>query len=204
MIPCWYVWSLPIDKGNTILATQIIRCILGLNCQLCRHECITWRAIPQFHPSGWLNKDFVFALSQLRIFLIYTKGYFVLNCVAHMKKALKHVGLRFCVSLAFSFQSITLQRRHNERDVVSNHQPHDRLLKRLFRCRSKKTSKLRVTGLSEGNSPVTGEFPAQRASDAENVSIWWRHHVQKGAWFGYGYQGRIQLLLKWGRNINSH
>ena len=28
-----------------------------------------------------------------------------------------------------------------------------------------------------GNSPVTGEFPAQRASNAENVSIWWRHHT---------------------------
>ena len=26
------------------------------------------------------------------------------------------------------------------------------------------------------NSPGTGEFPAQRASNAENVSIWWRHH----------------------------
>ena len=38
------------------------------------------------------------------------------------------------------------------------------LLKRLFRCRSKKTSKLRVTGLCEGKSPVTGEFPSQRAS----------------------------------------
>ena len=24
--------------------------------------------------------------------------------------------------------------------------------------------------------PVTGEFPAQRASNTENVSIWWRHH----------------------------
>ena len=37
------------------------------------------------------------------------------------------------------------------------------------RCRSKKTSKLRVTGLFAGNSPVTGEFPAQRASNAENL-----------------------------------
>ena len=36
---------------------------------------------------------------------------------------------------------------------------------------SKKTSKLRVTGLCAGNSPVTGEFPAQMASNAENVSI---------------------------------
>ena len=43
--------------------------------------------------------------------------------------------------------------------------------------RSKKTSKLRVTGLCAGNSPVTGEFPAQRASNAENVSIWWHHHA---------------------------
>ena len=47
----------------------------------------------------------------------------------------------------------------------------------LFRHRSKKTSKLRVTGLCVGNSPGTGEFPAQMASNAENVSIWWRHHV---------------------------
>ena len=35
----------------------------------------------------------------------------------------------------------------------------------------------RVTGLRVGNSPGTGEFPAQRASNAYNVSIWWRHHV---------------------------
>ena len=42
----------------------------------------------------------------------------------------------------------------------------------------RKTSKLRVTGLCEGNSPMTGEFPSQRASNAENVSIWGRHHVE--------------------------
>ena len=42
--------------------------------------------------------------------------------------------------------------------------------------RWQKTSKLRVTGLCAGSSPGTGEFPVQRASNAENVSIWWRHH----------------------------
>ena len=41
----------------------------------------------------------------------------------------------------------------------------------------RKTSKLRVTGLCAGNSSVTGEFPAQMASNEENVSIWWRHHA---------------------------
>ena len=71
-----------------------------------------------------------------------------------------------------------LQWRHNGCNSVSNHQPHDCLLNRLFRRRSKKTSKLRVTGLCAGNSPGTGKFPAQMASYAENVSIWWRHHVQ--------------------------
>ena len=40
----------------------------------------------------------------------------------------------------------------------------------------KGTSKLRVTGLYVGNSPLTGEFPTQKTSNAENASIWWRHH----------------------------
>ena len=70
----------------------------------------------------------------------------------------------------------SLQWRHNERDSVSNHQPHNCLLNRLFRRRSKKISKLRVTGLRAGNSSGTGEFPAQMASNTENDSIWWRHH----------------------------
>ena len=73
--------------------------------------------------------------------------------------------------------SASLHWRHNEHEGVSNHQPHGCLLNRLSGCRSKKTSKLRVTGLCAGNSPETGEFPAQIASNAENVSIWWRHLV---------------------------
>ena len=77
---------------------------------------------------------------------------------------------------AYCKNRITLRWRHNGRDCVSNHQPYDCLLNRLFRRKSKKTSKLRVTGLCAGNSPGTGEFPAQMASYAENVSIWWRHH----------------------------
>ena len=70
------------------------------------------------------------------------------------------------------YKTFAIRWRQNERDSVSNHQPHDR----LFRRRHKKTSKRRVTGLFAGNSPGTGEFPAQMASYAENVSIWWRHH----------------------------
>ena len=65
----------------------------------------------------------------------------------------------------------SLHWRHNEGDRVSNHQPHDCLLNRLFKRRSK-PSKFRVRGIHRWSV-----FPAQRASNAENVSIWWRHHV---------------------------
>ena len=69
----------------------------------------------------------------------------------------------------------SLQWHHNEREGVSDHRRPDCVLNRLFRHRPRKTPKLRVTGLCEGNSPVTGEFPAQRASKAGNVSIGWLH-----------------------------
>ena len=81
-----------------------------------------------------------------------------------------HLVMWHCAEL------ISLRWRHNGRDSISNHQPRDFGLNRLFRRRSKKTSKLRVTGLCARNSPVTGEIPAQMASNAKNVSIWWRHH----------------------------
>ena len=47
----------------------------------------------------------------------------------------------------------------------------------FFQVDIKEESKLRVTGLCAGNSPVTGEFPAQKANNVENVSSWWRHHA---------------------------
>ena len=80
------------------------------------------------------------------------------------------------VMLECSGSSTTLHWRHNGRGGVSNHQSYGCLLNRLYRRRSKKTSKLHVTGLCAGNSPVTCEFRAQMASNAENVPIWWCHH----------------------------
>ena len=74
----------------------------------------------------------------------------------------------------FSFQW-----RQNDHGGVSNHQPHGWLLNHLFRRISKKTSKLRVIGLLCGEFTGTAEFPAQRASYAENFSIWWCHHASR-------------------------
>ena len=105
------------------------------------------------------------------------------RCHVPVCKGLCH-GISLCIHLRLIIWSLELRMgvtvplrwRHNGCDGVSYHQPHDCLLIRLFRRRSKKTSKLLVTGLCEGNSPVAGEFPAQMPSNTENVSIWWRHH----------------------------
>ena len=61
------------------------------------------------------------------------------------------------------------------RDVVSNHQRLDCLLSNLLRCRSKKTSKFRVTGLCEGNSPV---FPFHDA--IMNCRAMWMYLLRCG------------------------
>ena len=82
-------------------------------------------------------------------------------------------------STCSSSLSAPLQWCHNERHGVLNHQHFACLLNRFFRRISNKTSKPRITGLLVGNPPVTRGFPSQRASDAENISIWWRHH---GEW----------------------
>ena len=88
-------------------------------------------------------------------------------------------GLWFCNIVIYMGHRITLRWRHNGCNSVSNHQPHDCLHNRLFRRTSKKTSKLRVTGLCAGNSPETGEFLEQMASNAENISIRWRHYSRR-------------------------
>ena len=74
--------------------------------------------------------------------------------------------------------------------------PSSRLLTQPF---VQKTSQLRVTGLCEGNSPVTGEFSAQKGRWRGNyVSIWWRHHVNKfpltiTSWHGYAWRNVVPL-----------
>ena len=58
-----------------------------------------------------------------------------------------------------------------------------------------------------GEFTGTGEFPAQRASYAENVSIWWRHHE----YCDYPYVDNVILNdmgkrdpTKWRQNVENH
>ena len=83
---------------------------------------------------------------------------------------------------------MSLHWRHNDHDGVSNHQPHDCLFNRLFRCRSKKTSKLRVTGLCVGkspgpvNSPHKGPVTRKMFPFDDVIMDIWRMWLQSQTW----------------------
>ena len=108
----------------------------------------------------------------------------VLPC--HDFELLGRCETRFHVNTCHTSFRISLQWRHNERNSVSNHRRIDGLLNRLFKRRSKKTSKP-----CDGNSPVTAGFPSQRASNAENVSIWWRRNVYPPTLFSSVFFGKF-------------
>ena len=99
--------------------------------------------------SSQINGYSLFSLTRNSVYLCEGKppvtGGFSSRSTRYMK----------CVSMSRSHNVMmiaqghicSLQWRHNERDDFSNHRRLDCLLSRLFRHRSKKTPKLRVTGL---------------------------------------------------------
>ena len=117
-----------------------------------------------------------------------------------------------------SIRISSLRWRHNDHDCVSNHQPYDCLLNRLFRRKSKKTSKLRVTGLCVGNSPGPVNSPhkgpvTRKMFPFDDVIMWYNHIPMKHKnlcdvlWdivcifqlFSWGYNANKQL----GRPTNN-
>ena len=135
---------------------------------------------------SWWGRCFISCGGYVPQISIIGKNYTILklifnSCVLLLKRAF--VNVWWLISIrdynttipVLYHRSMALLWRHNGRKDVSNHQPHVCLLNHSFRRRSKKTSKLRVTGICAGNSPVTGEFLAQVASNAENVSVWWHY-----------------------------
>ena len=113
---------------------------------------------------------------------ISSRDVFVVNGTSHRPRNSDSLNSRMrlgywefnrVLSYRFLWKNISspLQLRHSERDDVSNHRRFDCLLIGLFRRRSKRTSKLH-----KGESTGDQWFPSQKASNAESVSIWWRHH----------------------------
>ena len=101
---------------------------------------------------------------------------------------------------------VSLHWCHNDHDGVSNHQPHGCLLNRLFRRRSKKTSKLRVTGLWAGNSPGPVNSPhkgpvTRKMFPFDDVIMFGTHRVGKQAWVCI--QDGIECVCLWAVTINN-
>ena len=96
----------------------------------------------------------IYVLIEDIIITSYTYMTFRLNMQSVLKLLMaSHSLVRWHLRPQWWRRSGPLHWHHNDHDGVSNHQPHDCLFNRLFRRRSKKTSKLRVTGFCVGNSP---------------------------------------------------
>ena len=155
--------------------------------------------------SHYLSQSWPRFISSYDVTMLYDvsmhyNNYFPCTCITwHISSSIvEGIGMRLHMCVAWpsaiwrrnfgQFPSATmiptLQWRHNEHDGAWNHQRLGCLLNDLFRRRSKKASKLHVTGLCEGNSPVIGEFPTQRANNAENVLTasetykWYNHSFE--------------------------
>ena len=90
----------------------------------------------------------------------------ILNCFQKVTLFFLFFSSSILLTRIYQIYQTTLQWRQNERDGVSNHQPHDCLLNHLFRRRSKKASKLRVTGDRwPVNSPHKGPVTRKRFDD---------------------------------------
>ena len=116
------------------------------------------------------------------------------NCLLE-KMTIRIIHLRKCIQFftryitklqsykceSCGYYRTSLRWRHNGRDGVSNHQPHQCLLNRLFEYRSKKTSKLRVTGLCVGNSPGNSPHKCQSRGKCFHLMTssccWMAHHI---------------------------
>ena len=102
--------------------------------------------------------------------------------------------------------SVGLHWRHNDQDSVSNHQPHGCLLNGLFRRRSKKTSKLRATGLCVGNSPRPVNSPhkwpvTRKMFPFDDVIMGWNYFsIPKLEWlyrWSLGLDKNFHPILYW-------
>ena len=118
--------------------------------------------------------------------MVYTSSY----CYIIIQQCLYHV----------------LQRRHNERYGISNHQRHDCLLNHLFRRRSKKTSKFCTTDLCGGNSSVTGEFTTQMASNAHKGPVTRKFfHLMTSSCYGTKLCTGYNIGdISWSERVNDH
>ena len=129
---------------------------------MCNHKNIP---VPVKQPGRiWLNQSYKFGRTELWYNILKKGGpnIYIFYGIQHLLPGGKpnmssmddiRVPSLILTDVQYIPWSMSLHWRHNDHDGVSNHQPQSCLLNRLFRRRSRKTSKLRVTGHCAGNSP---------------------------------------------------
>ena len=85
----------------------------------------------------------------------------------------------------------------HEHHCVPYHRPFERLLNNLLWSTSKKHQSSALLAVCNGSSPVTGEFPAQMASNAEYVSILWRHQTLRHKLLSSMESMNLSIKLEW-------
>ena len=175
---------LDLTDGNLIIVQVMAWYRQAIPFTIANHDLICWRIYGNSKPSP---RDFSYkdktVSRQSYLYsgiLVPGKTVFVLKWGTGFNGSNKSLScLAIIVLINENFVTntgvyIPLQWCHNEPVGVSNHQPHDCLLNRLFKAQIKENIQAPRYGLLWGEFT---EFPAQRASYAENVSIWWYHHV---------------------------
>ena len=110
----------------------------------CRNDLLLRNRIPNNY---WYSTSFI---ETLLMILMRVNLLFKLLCCNRL------------IKMSLTISMFALRWRHNDHAGVSNHQPHGCLLNRLFRRKSKKTSKLRVTGLCAGPVNFPYKWPVTR------------------------------------------
>ena len=183
-----------LDKGGGYI---VALCIHSHGTRKWRWIIIKWKHFPRYwpfvrgiHPSpvnsphkGQWRGALMLSLISARI-----SGWVNNGDAGDLRRHRAHYDVTVMILLHYIFT-------HMELDLGWNTGYFDCLLNSLFRRRSNKTSKLRVTSYYEENPPLTVGFPSQRASNAENVSIWWHHHGK--------YKSNVLLCLRGNHNLLS-
>ena len=121
----------------------------------------------------WLSRDFPGDKSTLIKVIVWCR-----QATTHYPCQCWHISM-LSYGVTRPRRVYALRWRHNDHDRVSNHQPHGCLLNHLLRRRSDKHQSCALLTFVWGIHRDRWIPRNKRASYAENVSIWWHHHVPR-------------------------
>ena len=160
----WFVWILLRSFGTGLFSmrnnTKFVLSLFIDNLLLHISNISPWTDLRAFHISQCLYKIILHSQQYAGAYFFFrydTKNIFKCPHIPYPSNFLNVISFYFMETIWMQnillilfitmFYALIHSFHYNGRDSVSNRQPHDCLLNRLFRRRSKKTSTLRVTGL---------------------------------------------------------